>query len=248
MWRIHHISETDSTNRLARDGKPGDVFTADYQSAGRGRLAHKWLSPPGQNLIMSAIIDVSGMEAAQIATFPLVVGLAVTDALAPFSRNLRLKWPNDIVLVQKAQKFRKLGGILCELHGENIIAGIGINVLQSEFPPEIASTATSLRLIGCETSVATVRDAILASLETAARRWKNDGFEALLPEISRLDALKGKIIHILRTDDDTEGVTGECRGIAPDGALLVGAERVYAGEAHLCSVGGSSGINLVNPV
>ena len=233
MWKIHHIPETDSTNRLARDGKPGDVFTADFQSAGRGRLAHKWLSPPGENLMMSAIFDVSGIEPAQIATFPLVVGLSVAKALAPFSANLRIKWPNDMVFVQKSQDFRKLGGILCELHGENIIAGIGINVLQSTFPAEIASTATSLRLMGANTSVAAVRDAILASLDAYAKHWKDHGFASLLPQISRIDALKGKIIRIMRTDDDLEGTVGLCQGIAPDGSLLVGGVSVYAGEANV---------------
>ena len=39
-WTIHHKAVTESTNLDARDGQPGDVFTADEQTAGRGRLDH----------------------------------------------------------------------------------------------------------------------------------------------------------------------------------------------------------------
>ena len=46
-FRIHHRAVTESTNLDAREGVHGDVFTADFQTAGRGRLDHKWLSPPG---------------------------------------------------------------------------------------------------------------------------------------------------------------------------------------------------------
>ena len=76
-WRIHHKAETASTNLDARTGRHGDVFTADYQTAGRGRLDHKWLSPPGANLMMSVVLSVDGLAPEQVATLPLVVGLAV---------------------------------------------------------------------------------------------------------------------------------------------------------------------------
>ena len=80
-WRVHHKSETESTNLDARAGKHRDVFTADHQTAGRGRLDHKWLSPPGTNLMMSVVLSVEGLEPEQVATLPLVVGLAVVKAV-----------------------------------------------------------------------------------------------------------------------------------------------------------------------
>ena len=84
-WRIHHKATTDSTNRDALGGTHGDVYTADRQTAGRGRLDHKWLSPPGENLMMSAVVDVAGMDASAVSTLPLVAGLAVAEALEPFA-------------------------------------------------------------------------------------------------------------------------------------------------------------------
>ncbi len=237
MWKIHHFDETESTNTLALAGAPGDVFTAGHQSAGRGRLDHRWLSPPGENLMMSAVVDAAGMDAAEVATFPLVVGLSVADALAAHSPGLRLKWPNDIVVAAGRNGLLKLAGVLCERHGDNVVAGIGVNVRQARFPAELAGRATSLRLLGSDASVIDVRDAILASLERFASRWRNEGFAALLPQISRLDALKGHVVSIRRTDGDTAPATGMCGGVADDGALVVGSERIYAGEAHLLSIG-----------
>ena len=67
-WTIHHKAVTESTNLDARDGKPGDVFTADEQTAGRGRLDHTWISPPGKNLMLSVVLDVKGVEPQEVAT------------------------------------------------------------------------------------------------------------------------------------------------------------------------------------
>ena len=59
-WTIHHKATTISTNADARDGMPGEVYVADFQSAGRGRLDHKWIAPPGVNLMFSVMLDVAG--------------------------------------------------------------------------------------------------------------------------------------------------------------------------------------------
>ena len=77
-WTVHHKAVTESTNLDARDGKPGDVFTADEQTAGRGRLDHTWMSEPGKNLMASVVLDVGGIAPQEVATLPLVVGLAAT--------------------------------------------------------------------------------------------------------------------------------------------------------------------------
>ena len=238
-WRIHHKDETESTNLDARVGVHGDVFTADYQTAGRGRLDHKWLSPPKANLIMSAVLSVADLSPDQVATLPLVVGLAVCKSLAslfplPSSLFPLLKWPNDILIDGK-----KLAGILCERHGDNVIVGIGVNVNQTKFAPEIADRATSLSLIAPDlvsrlsSPVLSVRVAVLRELDRWYSRWRSDGFAAVYPEIAAVDYLKGLQIAVRQTDTDAVPVTGVCGGIRPDGSLDVGGTSVYAGEAHV---------------
>lgn len=234
-WRIHHKSVTDSTNIDARAGRHGDVFTADFQTCGRGRLDHKWLSAPGENLIMSVVLDVDGVPPDEAATLPLVVGLAVADGLRGIAQSdLALKWPNDILADSK-----KLSGILCERHGDCVVAGIGVNVNQTEFSAEIAARATSLAVLcgGRDTiDVACIRDSVLQVLASRYGEWRERGFASLLPEIARIDALKGRWVSIMQTDADESPVTGVCGGIAEDGSLLVGGARIYAGEAHVGTV------------
>ena len=226
-WRITHVEETESTNLLARSGKSGDVFTADYQTAGRGRLDHRWLAERGQNLMMSAVIDVSGLEAEHAATLPLAVGLAVVEALRDKVPSLKLKWPNDVLAGGC-----KLAGILCERHCDNAIAGIGVNVRQREFPDEIAGRATSLALLGCEESVAEVRDAVLGSLSQVVAAWRS-GFAAIYQRIASIDYLAGRQVAVRQLDDAAPSASGICGGIQPDGSLLVGGASVWAGEAHV---------------
>ena len=281
-WRIHHKAETTSTNLDARAGRHGDVYTADFQTAGRGRLDHKWLSPPGTNLMMSAVLSVGGLSPAAgglspsigglspdsgglspeaVATLPLVVGLAVVQAvrglLSPIeAQNVTLKWPNDVLIGG-----RKVAGILCERNGDAVIVGIGINVKQRVFPQELADNAISLGSVptflagsvpNCEGSVPSssvgpvptsggpvpgVREAVLETLGRLYETWREKGFAAVYPAIREVDFLRGQALAVRQTDDDAEPVRGICGGIQSDGSLLVGETSVYAGEAHVEAIG-----------
>lgn len=241
--RIHHKDKTVSTNLDARKGRSYDVFTADYQTAGRGRLDHKWLSPPGTNLMMSVVLSVVDLPPDHISTLPLVAGLAVSKALKTLTHHCStstsdfdylLKWPNDVLVGGK-----KIAGILCERNGDNVIVGIGVNVGQTEFDREIADRATSLAMVApvCVSRlpfpVLSVRTAILGELDRCYSRWREKGFAAVFPEIAAVDFLKGREIAVRQTDEDSAPVSGVSNGIMPDGSLDVGGVRVYAGEAHV---------------
>ena len=232
-WTVHHKSVTESTNVDARAGRPGDVFTADEQTAGRGRLDHVWISPPGENLMLSAVLDVSGMDPQEVATLPLVVGLAAaTAASVLLLRQTWIKWPNDVLV-----DGRKIAGILCERHGDNVVAGVGINVNQKVFAPEIALRATSLMQIdGRERPLEMALRAFLKVLGPLYDNWRQNGFAAVHPLVAACDMLKGRRVSVRQTDSDAAPVAGLCGGIQLDGTLLVGATPVYAGEAHVTGV------------
>jgi BirA family biotin operon repressor/biotin-[acetyl-CoA-carboxylase] ligase len=85
----------------------------------------------------------------------LVVGVAGVKTLAEAGIDARLKWPNDVVAVgadDVAEQvpgwgtLKKLAGILCEAHGDAVVAGIGINVSQTagELPVPHAASLASL--------------------------------------------------------------------------------------------------------
>lgn len=148
------MSETDSTmaeaKRLSEGGfVSGSVVTADFQTSGRGRIPGRtWESAPGENLLCTILI-MRPIE--DIPAFPLKVGLACARAINSIKAELgnvefddyaRVKWPNDIILGGK-----KAAGILCEAREGALFAGIGINVNQSSFSPELEDKATSLKLV-----------------------------------------------------------------------------------------------------
>lgn len=230
MWQIHHKTITESTNLDARAGRPGEVFTADEQTAGRGRLDHTWESQAGANLMFSAVIDVADLEPLHVVTLPLVMGLAVSEVIV---RNcpkqaVAIKWPNDVLV-----DGRKIAGILCERVGDVVIAGVGVNVKQTEFPAELRGRATSLACEGVATEPAMVLSAVLSMFDSLQKIWRLRGFAALQAQFAARDFLKGRNVRVLRTDDDTEPVSGLCEGVQADGTLRVAGETVYAGEAHV---------------
>ncbi len=226
--RVFRKAVTTSTNIDARGGVHGDVFAADRQTAGRGRLDHKWHSAEGENLTFSVVLSCGGKPPEEIATLPLVAGLAIVKALSPIVA-LSVKWPNDVLF-----DGRKVAGILCERHGDTVIAGVGLNVNQTRFPPEIASKAASLATIcGRRFDREEIMMSLVDSIFAVYGRWLSGGFASLYEEFSAVDCLKGRNICVAQTDDDKTPVSGICGGIARDGSLVVGGRPVYAGETHV---------------
>jgi BirA family biotin operon repressor/biotin-[acetyl-CoA-carboxylase] ligase len=149
--KLHFSPVTDSTNNdamaAARSAAPhGSVYLADEQRAGRGRGNHAWHSASGEGLYVSVLLRPR-IPAARLPLVPLAAGLTAADAIhAAAGLAVDLRWPNDLLLGP-----RKTGGILVETHTEGstvafAVAGIGINVHQRGFAPDLATPATSLDL------------------------------------------------------------------------------------------------------
>ena len=132
--RIDYYPTIDSTMRAAAPLELGEVVLADEQTAGLGRHGHSWHSEAGSGIYCSIVL-----KPAPVLT--LALGLATADAIARSTGiGCDLRWPNDVMI-----RDRKVAGILVQLSGAKAIAGIGINVNHTEFPPELAREATSLR-------------------------------------------------------------------------------------------------------
>ena len=242
--RYRYLESTGSTNsvlaQLAARGAPeGTVVVAERQETGRGRMARGWFSPPGTGLYVSILFRPE-MEIAQATSLPLIVGLAATEALAPYlpGNPPQLKWPNDVHIGG-----RKAAGILCELGAEldsihHIIAGIGINVnlTAADLPDELRETATSVRMAaGAAVRRAELLAAFLDCLEKYYFEWTQRGLAPFLPRLRERDALLGRAITV---DRAAGAVYGVAEGINPDGSLRLrlpdgSLEPVYSGDAHI---------------
>jgi BirA family biotin operon repressor/biotin-[acetyl-CoA-carboxylase] ligase len=141
----------DSTNTVAltradSGAKEGLVVLAESQTGGRGRHGRLWHSPPGKNITMSLLLR-PGIKTLDASSLTLLAAVAACDSLREGTDlDIRIKWPNDVVLDRK-----KLGGILIDTRTENsfvtiAVIGIGmnINIREYELPDEIKNMATSL--------------------------------------------------------------------------------------------------------
>ncbi len=230
MFTIRHHETIGSTNdevrRLLKDGAGhGLVVHADQQTAGRGRLAHTWFSPPG-NLYMSVLLRTD-QPAARCAELSFVAALAVADtveALLPRQMQATLKWPNDVLV-----KGAKISGILLEQVDDATILGIGLNVLEA--PSNTAYKTTTIVANGGIASVDGARDILLGHLGQHFQTWQTDGF---VPIRQQWLARSYPIGAAITANAGQQAVTGHFAGLDVDGALLLetplGLQRIIAGE------------------
>jgi len=126
----------------------GDALRADYQSQGRGQRGSTWLSEPGQNLLISFLLQPRALTASGLFGLLQAAALGVASACQMHTEaQIEIKWPNDIYANGK-----KLGGLLIEnrLVGDSVewaVAGVGLNVQQREFK---GLNATSLAILGTD--------------------------------------------------------------------------------------------------
>jgi BirA family transcriptional regulator, biotin operon repressor / biotin---[acetyl-CoA-carboxylase] ligase len=109
LWRrIDVVPETGSTNAdvadAARAGKAeGYVLVAEAQSAGRGRLGRTWTAPPRSGLFLSVLLRPNDVPPARWGWLPLLAGTAARTAVDAVSGvPVRLKWPNDLIIVDES--------------------------------------------------------------------------------------------------------------------------------------------------
>lgn len=218
--RIDWFGSVNSTMtiaaQLARDGcASGTIVGAEGQLAGVGRHGHVWHSEVGAGLYLSMVLRLPlaarGMPAAMLA-----LGLGVQEAVAQATQLAPdLRWPNDVLVNGK-----KCAGILAQVEGEAIVAGIGINVRQAMFPAAISEVATSLRIEGA----ADLRreDLLIALVEAVERCCKiltEQGPRAIFEMFTRSSTYaSGRRVRVDLKEQIIEGVT--C-GLDESGFLIV---------------------------
>lgn len=241
MNNVFYKEVVDSTNVWAREegeagAAHGSVYVADMQTAGRGRRGRAWESPAGENLYFSLLLrpDFTPDKASMLT---LVMAMAVAEGVRSYGADAHIKWPNDIVLNGK-----KLCGILTEMHlaqagAYSVIVGVGVNVKQEMFAPEIADMATSLKKeLNIEIHKEELLERILKSFEKFYQEFTLRGdFCLLLAEYNDILINRGNYVKVLDPKGEFSGIA---RGINELGQLLVEKEdgetvTVYAGEVSV---------------
>jgi len=206
--RIDYYRSIDSTMRAAAGLETGAVVLAGEQTAGQGRLGRAWHSEAGAGVYCSIVLKPAPL-------LTLALGLAARSAiLAASGLTCALRWPNDLMLADK-----KVGGILVQAADGHAIAGIGINVDQTAFPPEIASEATSLRLQwGRPPGLPSSTDILLALLPAIDRFLHRDPASILRLFAEASSYASGRRVTVRQPDGAIEGTTA---GLDLSGFLIV---------------------------
>lgn len=123
----------------------GDIVSAEYQTAGRGQRGNRWQSDASLNLMFSAVLEPVRLECRNQFVLLETVALSLYDTFEHYGIHSTIKWTNDIYVGD-----RKITGVLIEqsVSDGNIaksIAGIGINVNQTEFDKSLPNP-TSMAL------------------------------------------------------------------------------------------------------
>jgi BirA family transcriptional regulator, biotin operon repressor / biotin---[acetyl-CoA-carboxylase] ligase len=217
--RVEWFASVDSTMtiaaRLAREGCPsGTVVGADEQTAGIGRHGHSWHSEPGAGLYVSVVLRLN-LTSDALPLVMLALGLAAQQAIAEVTGLAPdLRWPNDVLIDEK-----KCAGILAQFEGDAVIAGIGINVGHTSFPPDLAPLATSLRLAGATVSREQLLDALLRAIDDNCRILTTDGPNAIRAAFLRASSYaSGRRVRVEQDAGIVEGVTA---GLDLSGFLVV---------------------------
>jgi BirA family biotin operon repressor/biotin-[acetyl-CoA-carboxylase] ligase len=233
-------STNDRAAEQAREGAAaGLVVAADRQTAGRGRMGRTWHSPAGSNLYLSILLRPR-RPPAEIPPLTLLAGGALAGALAELGFAPRLKWPNDVQMVDAQGRRRKVAGILTEMasagdRAAHVVVGVGLNVNGVDFPPEIAELATSLRREGgAGVPRARVLAAFLNTLEPMLEDFDARGPAAAVAAFEAHAALPAPCRVTVPGRPD-ERLAGVALGVDPDGALRLRDEtgqihRVISGE------------------
>jgi len=235
-WHSSMASTMLAASQLAAAGcASGTVVGAEQQTAGQGRYGRMWHSEADTGLYVSIVLR-RAFEANSVPVVTLALGLAAVEAILKVTDlACDLRWPNDVLIQSK-----KCGGILTQMEGSAIIAGIGINVNHARFPGELGAIATSLRIASSGRVYS--RERLLVELVSSI-----DGYCALLEKEGREPILKmftraSSFVYGRRVDVDLDSgpVRGTTAGLNESGFLILrrddGSEDVIvAGGVRPCS-------------
>ena len=237
--QIHWHPVLESTmieaSRWAAAGCPsGTIVAAEEQTGGRGRYGRAWHSEPGSGLYISIVLRYRfGPTTLPLVT--LALGLATREAILKVADlACDLRWPNDVLIEAK-----KCAGILTQLEGSAIIAGIGVNVNHSAFPEELDDVATSLCLASDRIHS---REQLLAALAEDVDRFcgllEREGAEPILEMFSRASTfVYGRRVSVDQGQARLEGTTA---GLNSSGFLILQRDDgtrnvILAGGVRPCS-------------
>jgi len=246
-----YVKSTDSTNTLLKqliaEGNPPTFIYTGYQTAGRGQTGNGWESEKDKNLLCSILVERNKTKderpfflnvAVSVAVYRTAIAVLQQSGLCSLSEAVSIKWPNDIYYGD-----RKIAGILIEnaIIGNEIkysIAGIGLNVNQTEWHSDAPNPASLKQITGKEYNIDDLMQRLYAEVQKALNEDVWDYYKAHLyrregfwPFVER-EVTTAPTMNVQRDDVQcTKAFLARIEDILPTGEIVLqdqeGNHRTY---------------------
>ena len=213
----------DSTNNYAMGqahaglASHGATYFAHSQTAGKGQRNKAWNTQPGENIIMSCVLEPQGPNATRPFLLLAAIALACYDFFNDYTNgDTAIKWPNDLYW-----RDRKAGGILIEnvyraSNWQFAIAGIGININQDHFPTDLPNPVSLRQITGRRHDLAILAHELCGRLETRYRQFSED-HNSLLEDYNRSLFRRGETVKLRKENSVFQTMIV---GVSPQGQLI----------------------------
>jgi BirA family biotin operon repressor/biotin-[acetyl-CoA-carboxylase] ligase len=246
-FKLEIHDHLDSTNtymmkKLSSGQAHASCVATNLQSNGRGRRGRSWQASLGASLTFSLLWRFQ-CGASALSGLSLAVGVAIIRALHSFGIiQARLKWPNDVLILDKNQQGQKLAGILIELQGDMegpsaAVIGVGINLnLPTKIKQRIDQPAIDLVSVAPHAiNPNELLGVLLKHLTEVLSSFEQQGFTGIREEWTKHHAYHQQPVKMLHPDG--RETVGTVTNVAEDGILLIntalGEQRFSSGEISL---------------
>jgi BirA family biotin operon repressor/biotin-[acetyl-CoA-carboxylase] ligase len=215
----------------------GTVIFAHEQLAGKGQRGKVWTTEKDANIILSVLIKPDPLHLVQQFHLSACVAIALQDFFLKYAGDdSKIKWPNDLYWQD-----RKAGGVLIESgvgssesgvnneqrttdNGQRArlwkwaIVGIGININQTEFPPELPNPVSLKQITGKNFDPLVLAKELCVILNNYFQQLMTEGFDVIYSQY--LDHLykKNEIVKLKKGNRVFEATI---KSISPTGQLIV---------------------------
>lgn len=222
------LQSVDSTNNYALTqahaglAQHGSAFFAHEQVSGKGQRGKNWSSGIDTSVILSILINPAPLQISQQFQLSACVAVSVHQYFFQLmGDDTTIKWPNDLYWQD-----RKAGGILIEsiIRPQNeisqwawAVAGIGININQKSFSPDLKNPVSLLQITGKETIPMMHAHEICSRLEANFNLLLSGNFSAIHTYYNQHLFKKNKTVRLKK---GTQRFEAEIKGVSVDGGLL----------------------------
>jgi BirA family transcriptional regulator, biotin operon repressor / biotin---[acetyl-CoA-carboxylase] ligase len=197
------IASTPSTNNYAMElvhkglAQHGLAMFAYEQTAGKGQRGREWHSSREENIILSVMLNASGLQVSSPFLLSMTTALAAHDLFSTYAGDeSSVKWPNDLYW-----RDRKAGGILIEnvIAGRDwqwAVAGIGININQTSFTPKVTNAVSLRQITGKTFKPVELAKELCACLDERFRQLLNKSSQTIVEAYNNILYKKGQKVAL----------------------------------------------------